>query len=425
MRVRPFRWLGMNYEPRPDERPFLERVETQQDGDLIVRLAVLDDRESERFFGVPLARRGIQPVWLHVTNNGPQPYRLRLASLDPNYYPPLEAAYANHFAIGRRFLGYGLLALLFIHLLILLPFKILGARSANRRMDEFFQEHGVGWGLIKPGVELSGFVFTTLDEGSKQVTVRLVGTAAVKDFAFSVAVPGLRVDHGGKRFAELCAVAHAVECNEAELRRRLEALPRSTTNRRGAAEGDPLNLVVVGDFETVLSGFGARWDETEVISFRSCLRTFKAFTLGSTYRYSPVSSLYVEGRQQDFALQKARHTINERLHLRLWLTPLRFGGKPVWAGQISRDIGVRFTWKTWNLTTHKIDPNVDDARDYLLDDLMESGRVSHVARVAGAVAAPRSAPRHNLTGDPYFTDGLRAVAVFAETRTTATLLDWE
>jgi hypothetical protein len=144
----------------------------------------------------------------------------------------------------------------------------------------------------------------------------------------------------------------------------------------------------------------------------------------SRYRYSPVSPLYVAGRSQDFALQRARQTINQRLHLRLWVTPLRFQGKPVWIGQISRDIGVRFTLKTWNLTTHQIDPNVDDARDYVLDDLMESGRVTWVGYVAGVGAAERAAPRRNLTGDPYFTDGLRAVAVFSETRTNPTFLNW-
>ncbi|MGC2304012.1 LssY C-terminal domain-containing protein, partial [Candidatus Binatus sp.] len=42
----------------------------------------------------------------------------------------------------------------------------------------------------------------------------------------------------------------------------------------------------------------------------------------------------------------------------------------------SRDIGVRFTPKTWNLTTHQIDPNVDEARDYVLDDLLASRRVA-------------------------------------------------
>ena len=119
-----------------------------------------------------------------------------------------------------------------------------------------------------------------------------------------------------------------------------------------------------------------------------------------------------------------RETINERLHLRLWVTPFRFQGRPVWIGQISRDIGVRFTLKTWNLTTHKIDPDVDDVRDYLLDDLLEGGRVSLVAYVPGAEAVDRIAPRHNLTGYPYFTDGLRAVAVFCVSRTNPTLANW-
>src|SRR5437660_4124523 len=127
-------WLGVSYTPRPEERPFLERAEIQRDDQLQVRAAVLDGRESERFFGVPLARRGLQPVWLEIRNQGKQPFRLRLASIDPNYYPPLEAAFVNHFKIGRRLLGFGLLALLHLPPLILLPFKVLGARAANRRM---------------------------------------------------------------------------------------------------------------------------------------------------------------------------------------------------------------------------------------------------------------------------------------------------
>ncbi|HZY83571.1 MAG TPA: LssY C-terminal domain-containing protein [Gemmataceae bacterium] len=418
------RWLGIPYHPRPDERPYLDRAQVRQDDELIVRAAVLDKRESERFFGVPLARRGVQPVWLEITNGGAQPYRLRLASLDANYYPPLEAAFVNHFRLVRRLVAFGVLAWFFLPLLVLLPFKLLAARAANRRMNAFFQEHGIGWGPIKPGATLSGFVFTSLDEGTKQFSVRLLGPAGAKAFAFSIPVPGLRVDHRSKQLDELGSSGEVVDCDEGELRKRLAALPRSTANRRGTRQGDPLNLVAIGDFDTIINGFGARWDETETISLSSCWRTFKAFSLGSEYRYSPVSSLYVDGRCQDFALQKARETINERLHLRLWITPLRFQGRPVWVGQISRDIGVRFTLKTWNLTTHKIDPDVDDARDYLLDVLLEGGHVALVAYVAGAEAAGRTTPRHNLTGDPYFTDGLRAVAIFSESRTPPTLANW-
>jgi hypothetical protein len=252
----------------------------------------------------------------------------------------------------------------------------------------------------------------------------LISTTGVKDFLFAIPIPGLNVDHGNRRFDEFIVGNDVVECNEDELRDRLEKMPQSTTSRRGTKEGDPLNLVAIGDFDTMLSAFGARWDETETISLQSCRRTARAFLLGSSYRYSPVSPLYLNGRSQDFALQKARKTINQRLHLRLWITPLRFKGKPVWIGQISRDIGVRMTLKTWNLTTHRIDPDVDDARDYVLDDLLESARISLVGYVPGVGVADRKTPRRNLTGDPYFTDGLRAVAMFSEAQTSAAYLNW-
>jgi LssY C-terminus len=419
------RWLGVPFSPHPEERPFLQRAELQHDEEVEIQAAVLDNRETERFFGIPLARKGIQPVWLKIANHGVGHYRLRLASIDPNYYPPLEAAFVNHFKFSRRILEFGLLAwLLFLPLIFVLPFKILGARRANRRMDAFFVEHSIGWGLIQPGGELAGFVFTSLDEGTKQFSVKLLGVSGAKDFSFAIPIPGLKVDHRDKSLEAIDDSKGTIDCDEMELRKRLAELPRSTTNHRGSVEGDPLNLVVIGDFDTILTGFGARWDETETISLKSCGRTIRAFLRGSRYRYSPVSPLFVAGRSQDFALQKVRETINERLHLRLWITPLRFMGKPVWIGQVSRDIGVRFTLKTWNLTTHKVDPDVDDARDYVLDDLLESGRVARVGYVPGVGAAAQATPRHNLTGDPYFTDGMRAVAIFSETRTNATILNW-
>jgi hypothetical protein len=86
---------------------------------------------------------------------------------------------------------------------------------------------------------------------------------------------------------------------------------------------------------------------------------------------------------------------------------MRFEGKPVWIGQISRDIGVRFTTKT--ILTHKIDPDVDETRDFLIQDLWYSQSLKKLAYVKGVGPAPISEPRGNLTGDPYFTDGLRAV----------------
>ncbi len=198
----------------------------------------------------------------------------------------------------------------------------------------------------------------------------------------------------------------------------MASVPQATTNSHGLRPGDPLNLVVVGDYAAVLGAFGARWDETEVISLATCWKTFRAFLTGGEYRYSPVSGLFLFGRSQDFALQRIRNSINERLHLRLWATPLQFRGQRVWVGQVSRDIGVRLTWRTWNLTTHRIDPDVDEAREYVVEDLTRVGRLGMAGYVDGVVPCDQTNPRRNLTGDPYFTDGKRAVLFLSESRTT-------
>ena len=115
-------------------------------------------------------------------------------------------------------------------------------------------------------------------------------------------------------------------------------------------------------------------------------------------------------------MQRARASgISQRNHLRLWLAPYRVDGKPVWVGQISRDIGVRLTTRSPFLTTHKVDPDVDEAREYLLQDLLLSSSLGRWGLVAGVGEALQSAPRENLTGDPYFTDGRRLVLFLSDT----------
>jgi len=413
------RWLVIPYSPCPDARGCLNAAITQQRHDLEVRVAVLDGAASRKFFGVPMARRGIQPVWVHVVNHSDRPYRLQFVALDPNHFSPLEAAALNHYSIGKRLLGFGLLAWLFLPLLILLlPIKLLAVRSANRKMDAFFLEHAFRMRPVPPGGEQAGFVFTNLSEGNKVVLVQLLGPDGLEDFEFSVPVEGLRADHLRREFHALHADEAVTEVDIPGLRQYLAAAPQATTNGRGVRSGDPVNLVVIGDFPSVLGAFGARWDETEIISLATCWKTVRAFITGAEYRYSPVSALFLFGRSQDFALQRIRNSINERLHLRLWITPLRFHGQSVWVGQVSRDIGVRLTWRTWNLTTHRIDPDVDEARDYVVEDLMHVGRLEMAGYVDGVGSCERVTPRRNLTGDPYYTDGKRAAVFLSESRTT-------
>ena len=115
------------------------------------------------------------------------------------------------------------------------------------------------------------------------------------------------------------------------------------------------------------------------------------------YPYAPISPLYLYDRPQDLALQKARDNIHQRNHLRLWLSPMRFEGKQVWVGQISRDIGTRLTIHSPYLTTHKIDPDVDEARTALMEDMAYSQSLSKLGLVKGVGAAPKDKPRRNQT----------------------------
>jgi hypothetical protein len=436
-----WRFLTTPYRPEPALRTFTSRAQTQENSKAQVTVAVLDAAEAARLFGVPLARRGIQPVHVRVVNRSDKLMRLQLVRIDPNYYTPLEAAAANHFSITKRLSAFGLMALVYLPLLLLIPFKLISAFIANGRMDEFFSSQGFHLRPIPPEGTSEGFVFTSFDAGTKVVHISLHSTGDLMDsatgridpgdatdadidFTFSIAVPGIAADYLRKDLEALETTGSLVECDVPTLARRLCEMPAATSNAKQTRSGDPVNLIVVGEFETLLAAFAARWDESEIITLKTCWKTMRSFLLGSHYRYSPVSALYLFGRSQDIALQRSRKSINERLHLRLWLTPLRFQGQCVWIGQVSRDIGVRFTRKTWNLTTHRVDPDVDEARDYVIEDLLQAERVVATGYMDGVGACESTSPRRNLTGDPYFTDGKRAVIVLSPTRTKPRFVAW-
>ena len=119
-----------------------------------------------------------------------------------------------------------------------------------------------------------------------------------------------------------------------------------------------------------------------------------------------------------------RSNIHYRNHLRLWLAPVTVQGLPVMIGQISRDIGSRMTTKSKTLTTHRIDPNVDDTRAALVQDFIFAQALKAYARVGGVGFVPPEEPRGNLTGDPWFTDGNRAVMLLTSEPTDVMDIDW-
>jgi hypothetical protein len=357
-----------------------DRLHVETEGNLKLTTAVPSADEAQDIFGVNLYSKNVQPVWVQVENLGDVDMWLLPVGTDVAYYTPLETASRN-FSLERLL---------------------------RTGADKQFRQHKMAR-MIEPGTVRSGYIFSRVDEGTKSFNVDVVPVGGTPyRMTFFVPVPGLRLDHYETKFDELYAAEEIVDVDMQGLVEGLEALPCCVADAKSDNFGDPLNIAFVGEINDLYYSFlRAGWDETETVYKSSLWKMLKSSLAGSGYRYSPVSALYVFGRSQDAALQRARESINQRNHLRLWMTPMRFDGKPVWIGQISRDIGVRFTRKT--ITTHKIDANVDETREFLVEDMMYSQGLSKIGYVRGVGDAPYDAPRGNLTGDPYFTDGLRVV----------------
>ncbi|MEA3410610.1 MAG: LssY C-terminal domain-containing protein [Pseudomonadota bacterium] len=391
------------FEPRPlDDVPFRDRAQTQQRGELSVTVAIPTQEEATGIYGVDLSEREMQPVWIEVKNDSDLPVWFLPSGLDPSYFSAAEAAY---------------------------PFSSSTSGKKGRVIEDHF--HTLQFrNPIQPGTTTSGFLIVNRDEGFKAIDVDILTREDSSSFTFIIVDPAFRGDFTLVDFDTLYSDAEIVAIDDEDaLRRAIELLPCCTANEKGTEEGDPLNLVLIGDAQDVFPAFIRRgWHGTEVIWSKAILRTMKSFMSGSRYRYSPVSPLYVYGRRQDLAGQKSRGTIHERNHKRIWLTPIRFRGKAVWVGQISRDIGVKFTTRSPTISTHVIDPDVDEARRYFLEDMAYSQAMARFGFTAGVGEVSRDAPRFNLVGDPWFSDGRRAVMFFEPRPYTLgdlDILDWE
>lgn len=376
------------YHPDMPEGDWKSRAQSQQANGVEVTAAVPSARESRELFGMPLYKKGIQPVWLQIRNNRETVVNFLPVGLDPQYFSPLEVANTD--------------------------LKDKKAADPKTLVDEFFLQQGIGVLAVEPGQTRSGFIFSKLDEGTKGFNVDIVGPAdkkGIRDFntfTFFIPVPGLNIDHYNVDWRNLYADDEWVDLDAAQLIDKIENMTCCVTDKKKKGSGDPVNLVVIGFPRDIYNAFiRAGWDETETVTRASSMKTIASFLSGGEYRYSPVSGLYLFGRPQDVAFQKARDNIHERNHLRLWMSNFTFEGEPVFLGQISRDIGVRFTSKT--ITTHKIDPDVDETREYLLENLAYSQALEKFAYVGGVGEVSFENPQGNLTGDPWFSDGYRVV----------------
>jgi hypothetical protein len=398
---------GGSYSPKPPEEvSFLDRAETQSRNGITITVAVLSREESEEVFGVDLAANGVQPVWLDIENNTKKPYFFMPIALDPGYFSPNEVAFMNHLKFNR---------------------------SANREMDEQFSNYGIQIEFIMPGERDKGFVYTNLDPGLKFVNVTLYEIDGTENFFFYFEVPGIQPDYENVDFTTLYTKDELVQIDdEAELRKALEALPCCTTGSDGGGGGEPINVILIGDPDDISSAVVRRkWDVTEADTGKFKFDLGRAFSPES-YRTFPMASLYLFGRRQDVSLQKSRRETDaayrQRNTLRLWLTPVRYKGKTVWAGAVSRDIGSDLRIRKYWFAAQEIDPDIDETRDYLVEDIILSQNVDKLGYVDGVGVSASEDPRYNLSKLPWWSDGYRAVILFGKDQITLGDLeyfDWE
>jgi LssY C-terminus len=191
--------------------------------------------------------------------------------------------------------------------------------------------------------------------------------------------------------------------------------------------GDPVNLVLIGDFSKLRAAFvAAGWTEADRLSLTSSWRMVVAFVLNRPYPSAPFSTLFLFGRGQDVGFQKAIDmSPRKRHHVRFWSLSLEQTEETLgavefwlntdrpadeepalWVGAATKDTGIAFTRFTFQFT-HATDADTNAERDLIVSEL----------KAAGAIAGVTShqAGERLLAGrvNRYVTDGEVAAASLA------------
>lgn len=347
-----------------DDTTLRQRAQTVMTKDGIrISAAVPSVDESEAIFGVDLSQRKVQPLWLEVENGTDKIIGLLPTGVDPEYFSPLEVSFAYHSSFSD---------------------------ASSAHIDEHLASLNFE-GPIDPKSIASGFIYTNAIEDTKFVNVDLVGVSWATNVTLMVSIPGgeSREDHWKRLFAMIAQAGPIEVEDESKLRELLEQLPCCTSNEAGD-QTEPLNLVLIGELAEAAGALVRR-----------------------EYRYTAVGPRYVFGRSQDASAQKRAQWAAAQPHVaRFWLTTIRYRGRPVWIAQVSSPLGGRFREQTGGETEPPMDPEVDEARNDLVQDMIYSQSLAKIGWVKGMprVKAPEAGTA--LSRALYFTDGLRAVLLF-------------
>jgi hypothetical protein len=346
---------------RTQSFPVRERAKTEVQGDFRVSASVPSQEEARAIFGISLYKRGIQPVWIEIVNDSPHRVRFAPTGVDRNYFSPMEVAYMHRSGFTRE---------------------------ARAQMEK--RLHGAALPRqIPAGETRAGYVFTHASPGTKSFTVDLFSANADHHFAFFLDVPGFVPDHAEVDFKSLYAQSELIEYDLAGFREALTSKYWVTRDKSGQKPGLPASIVLVGHGSDLLKALlRAGWYETP--------RNQSEEQLAKAH--------YLFGRAPDAVFRIQLSSKRERNELYLWLSPMRVEGKPVWMAQITHFIGQN-TQLEQAIFGARIDPDIDDGRDYLIQNLWYGQSLEQVAWLASGRPVSIEQTRLDFNGSEYFTDG--------------------
>lgn len=344
-----------------------------------MKAAVLSAEDSRRMFGADVNKTGVQSVWIELRNQTSEPLWLLRPGSDPDYFSPLEVAWSVH-----------------------TPF----ARQANARLDDLFGSLAFKSPIL-PGETHTGILFINPERLTRLLNIDLLQRKGLIPFSLFLRVPDDSTEgpHSGMIPFSYPSGGIADYKGLTALRAALERLPCCATDASGTATGDPLNALIVGELPDIAAALVRR-------GYRRDARAVDA-------------PQHVFGRGPDVVLRKQAQAGAPSTWIRLWLAPIRFEGRPVFLVQVGRPVGGRFAPR--GKKDIVLQEDVDEARNFLVQDMMYSGGLSKLGFATGVGSASSTQPRTTLGGARYYTDGLRAILFFAArplSLSDVEFLDW-
>ena len=364
--------------PDTGDAALRERAISQTTQGVRLGATVLGPQDSIRMFGADVVATGVQPVWIEVQNASADVLWLLRSGTDPDYFSPREVAWSVHVFLGG---------------------------TTNDRIDEHFDRLSFT-NPIPPGQTRSGVLFTNPQPAPKVLNVDLLGNQTLVPFTLFLPVPGhpdVSTVESLHPYPESAVTDHD---DLESFRTALQQLPCCAARASDGEPAEPLNVVFVGSYENIASAAARR-------GYRRVQADEGAGQLAF-------------GRPPDAVAFKRAQAGAPANWVRLWSAPIRLQGQPVFVVQVGRPVGGRFVAEAPG--ARRLHPDVDEARNLFVQDMMYSGGLESLGFVTGVGAVPRAQPRLAANGASYFTDGLRAVLFFATRPLTISdvhLLDWE